>query len=155
MIKITLSPEQSEYSAENAVEVVRIEVQGGPSVLYSDSIGAGALVNVSWVCTAAEYESLVETVNIDLNRGSDKFLIDLILEGPYPVEYEAQFVPYTFMLAKQEGQTYFVVAQLEVSPNEHDPDYDEIVVDIYPDNPSNLFNLLERLVNVLMPDALT
>lgn len=155
--RLEIVPDQTGYSVEEPSDTVRIATAGGSSANYRDMIGASSLVSITWICDPDEYEELVEFYKVTLKKGALPFLIDLVIDEPFPSEYEATFIPNTFTLSSVKGLTYTVTAQLEAAYQEPNEVYDNFIVDQYGGNEeeTTFVNLLERLVNVLLPGAVT
>lgn len=111
MAKLNIPPDSEGYGAVWGDEVLATQVEGGPARYRQVFIGAPGTVPVTWKCNAAEYDTLCAFY--ETNKALP-FQIDLIWKTSAPVERNAHFVPGTFKLASQSGQTYIVQAELEV-----------------------------------------
>lgn len=114
--KLALTPDSSGYSAKFGNEVLSAKLAGGRSRRRRDIIGASHNVSVEWIMTPDEY-SYLKLFYAERQNGALPFLMDLILDGPFPLEYEVSLVEDTFKLASQAGATYIVTAELEVVPS--------------------------------------
>jgi len=114
--KLTFQPERAGYAIQHAPETVGVKLEGGLSRIRKDIIDGAELVNVQWRLSGSDYNSFWLFIKQDLNNGADRFSIDLFLKTNTLLEYTAQFVPGTLRLQQQRGDSYTVVAQLEVLP---------------------------------------
>lgn len=91
-------------------------------------IGAVVQVNVQWKITHAEYGYLVVFHRAHLKRGRQPFLIDLLIDGSIPAEYQALWVSGPPDITGYSGQTVTVRATLEVRPPARDAVADAALV---------------------------
>lgn len=106
---------QEGFSATLGAETVAVQLEGGKSRTRRVQLGAAALVNVQWFCTASQYDYLMAFYRARAGHGSLSFTLDLILDRASAAEYSAKFVPGTLGL-EVNGTAYIVSAQLEVIP---------------------------------------
>lgn len=155
--KLMISPTEAEYTAQPGSGVVATKLDGGASRYRADQLGAAALVTVGWTLSAWQYQYLMAFFRSATERGSEPFLIDLIMDNAAMQEYTAHFVPESFALTGRAGEAYLVGAQLEVIPLDEDEEFDEGVVvsyDEYGEDAPLVYADLEALVNEHLPEAL-
>jgi len=114
--KLTYAPERAGYAIQHAPETVGVKLEGGLSRVRKDIIDGAELVNVQWRLNGTDYNAFWLFIKQNLNNGADRFSIDLFLKTNTLLEYTAQFVPGTLRLQQQRGDSYTLVAQLEVLP---------------------------------------
>lgn len=116
---LALSPDQANYtSAPNSANpgVVSTQLDGGASRFRADQLGTSLVYTIQWTCNKKNYNYLMAFWRTAVNFGADPFTIDLILDSGDLQTYEAHFVPGTFGLTGQSGETYIVAASIEVLP---------------------------------------
>ncbi len=118
--KLMLPPDQAQYAAAPAATSVSTKLDGGASRFRADQLGAAFELIVQWTMSAENFDYLIAFYRTAINYGADPFLIDLLLDSGDMQEYTAHFMPETFGLTGQMGETFVVGAKLEVVPN---PDY--------------------------------
>lgn len=118
LTKFTIPPEATGYSMEDPNEVIAIKLDGGASRYRRDKLGGTSKVSVKWSFDREEYRYFRAFYRSLLGRGSQPFLIDLVIDLPDPIEHKAYFVPGTVRLQEQRGHYYGVTAELEAYPTE-------------------------------------
>ena len=85
-----------------------------------------------------------------------KFLWRLITDSAEAQDHECQFVADSWSVGERNGVAYTVSFQVRVKPlNNGDLTFDQQIVDLWESgNPLEMLNLLEKLVNETMPNAL-
>lgn len=141
--KLTLRPEQATYAVGAPTGIVTTELDGGFSRSRRDIISSASIIDCTWFLNLDQFQYMKAFFNTRTNRGIDPFLIDLLLDQPYLVEYEAKFVPDSFKMVDPLGLSRKITAQLEVIPID-DPELDDVTIIFYEDN---MFNSLEQLAN--------
>lgn len=154
---LDLTPSQDGYSMADAASSVASDLKGGLSRTRRDLLDASYSVDLSWKLNRARYDVL--RAFHDAHRGVP-FLMDLVADSPFLTRHTVTFVTGSFQLASVEGATYVVNASLEVIPIPPDAETDETIIflfETYGGDPGTdaLTNMLERLVNVVMPDYMT
>lgn len=155
MHKLMIVPDSDGYSSTDGTEWVGSRLDGGSGRFRRDKIGAAKSVNVKWTLNPSLYQyfrSFYSTV------GSATFLCDLLSEdGSGPAEHECVFMPGSVTLPTQVGLTYIQQAQLEVKPLARDTELDQEILVAYEEMefPELGFTMLEHLVNVSMPEAMS
>ena len=155
MLKLVVPPDQAGYSVLDGTEVLRQQLDGGMGRYRVDILNATRTVNCKWTVGPYDYQYLRSFYNV-VNATAATFLIDLYLDAPVLTEHEAKFLPGTMQLAENKGMSFTVSCQMEVTPidtSEFDAAFIELLA-IYGSrqNVSEILNLLEKLVNVDLPE---
>lgn len=83
------------------------------------------------------------------------FLWRLIVDDTEMTTYVCQFVAGSLRLNERDGKVYSVSFGLRLKPNNTGTDFDETIIGLWESgDPRKLLNLLEKLVNEDLPDAL-
>lgn len=114
MAHLYITFQEKGYTFQDAAEVRREPVEGGPARSRRDLIDSTSIVNVSAILTAEEYEYLMAFYRRSTEHGSLSFTVDLVTNKRTPVTVTAYFVPDTLSLVRKNGATYEVTARLEV-----------------------------------------
>lgn len=115
---LLLPPDQSGYAAKFGHTVVSTALDGGASRYRADQQGASFTVDVHWTLDKRNYEYICAFYRTAIAFGSQPFLLPLYLDSTdLLVPYTVHFVPDTFGLISQTGQTFVVGATLEVLPD--------------------------------------
>lgn len=117
---LLLPPDQANYASPFGHTAVSTLLDGGASRFRADQLGGAFFVTVQWTLSKKNYNYLTAFYRTSTAAGSLPFLIGLILDSGDIQTYTAHFVPDSFALTSQSGQTYIVGATLEVLP---DPSY--------------------------------
>lgn len=156
MDKLLLKPQKSSYAVQPPEdEVIRQQLQGGAGFYRADILGGTSLVDVSFSTDAKGHQYLWAFFRASTGRGSEPFLIDLILETPDFVESTAHFIPGSLRLTSTDGITYNNSCQLEVEATEEDEEFDAAVVLLYEvagGDPMGYLDLLRQIVET-WPEA--
>lgn len=162
MYKIAINPDAANYTTKDGKEVVAVQLDGGAGRYRRDIIGATSLVTAQWTVDAYGFQYLRAFFNTGTKKGSLPFKADLLLDqGGVLTEHICYFVPETFSLSQQQGNGYIVVANLEVKPLPVDEVADDGILLFYgteiitTEDATEFFNLLEHLVEVDLPGAVT
>lgn len=156
MEKLQLRPDTQGYSVQDGEDVIAIELDGGAGRYIRDKWGSTSRVSVTWTLLPAQHQYLRAFYNTTIQKGALPFLCDLILDDPTPVEHVCRIVPKTMTLGSQQGFAYISSCTLEVEPIAIDSELDETLVMLYGeygDGAYDILNLLEKLVNVDLPDT--
>jgi len=128
--KLDLVPD-SAYSVTAPQAATYVRLGGGSGKIRLDQIGAACQFRVSWILDASQYQYFTSFWRV-LNRGSEKFLIDLLFDSPALEEYEVLLVPGSLSLDSARGTAYVVSATLEGARTSlDDPEFDASIVDLY------------------------
>lgn len=112
--KLFITPDSDSYSVVDGKEVLGVQLDGGAGRYRRDIVGASSTITVKWTTDAEGYLTLRDFYD-STGKGANPFLIDLIWEAPELTEHQAHFIPGSFKLDGQEGRTYIVSAELEVT----------------------------------------
>lgn len=126
-MKLHLTPESSAYSVSRKPEVLSVELDGGAARYRQDILNSAFMVDVTFILNPEEYEYLMAFFRGACYHGSEVFQIDLLLDTPDFVEYDAHWEKGRMpVLTSQQGLAYTVSARLEVlkpfNPTEADDD---------------------------------
>jgi hypothetical protein len=113
--KLTIPPDQDNYSVIEFENVVSVKLDGGSSRFRLDKTSSIGKATVQWTVNEENYRYLRDFYRLTKN-GALTFLIDLLYDTPYLTELEAKFVPDSFKLARQQGKSFTVTAELEIKP---------------------------------------
>jgi hypothetical protein len=114
---LLLPPDQASYAFTPVASSVATQLDGGASRFRADQLGAAIVFTVQWTLDAFNYAYLLAFFRTAITYGSDPFSLDLILDSGVPQTYTCHFMPGTFNLVSQSGNTYIVGATLEILPN--------------------------------------
>lgn len=79
----------------------------------------------------------------------------LIVDDTEMTTYVCQFIAGSLRVNERDGKVYSVSFGIRIKPNNTGNDFDETIVALWNDgDPRKLLNLLEKLVNEDLPDAL-
>jgi hypothetical protein len=116
--KIPFLPEQNSYGAVYSQDAIGVKLAGGGMRLRADQIGACSEISASWLLDPADETDFQSFWQFSTNRGTLPFLADLILDGPWPMQYMVRMVPGTYKVNQVKGLSLRVSMDLEVEPNE-------------------------------------
>lgn len=151
MNKLAYCIRQSGYAVEHGNNVIQQQLDGGPCRYRRDIRGNSHLVNSSWITRKKGYQYLVAFFNVWQRNPNQPFLASLIIDDAELQEYEC-FFKSGFRLDAKEGGIYTCSATLEVKAKLRNDAFDDTLVALGSD--SNIFEPLEELVNVNLPNAL-
>lgn len=157
LTKFAYPPESSGYTTEDPAEVIAIKLDGGASRYRRDKIGSTSRVSVRWVFDPTQYRYFRAFYHSLLGRGSEPFLIDLVLDYAEPTEHKAYFVPGTVRLSEQRGHYYGVTVELEAYPTEVDTELEigyVYMINNFGDNWAYYEDQLNTIVNTSWPEVL-
>lgn len=117
---LLLPPDQANYTHKFGDQIIATQLDGGASRFRRDQLGAAFQLEVQWTCNDKNYDYVTAFYRTSINFGSDPFTCSLILDQHGLQSYTCHFLPGTFRLDSQQGQTYVLRATLEVLP---DPSY--------------------------------
>lgn len=157
LTKFIYPPESSGYTTEDPAEVITTKLDGGASRYRRDKIGSTSRVSVRWVFDPIQYRYFRAFYHSFLGRGSEPFLIDLVLDYAEPTEHKSYFVPGTVRLAEQKGHYYGVTAELEAYPTEVDTEVEidyVYLINEFGDSWPYGEDQLNIIVNTMWPEVL-
>ncbi|ENV34563.1 hypothetical protein [Acinetobacter gerneri] len=146
---------QSGYSVGYKSGVISQELDGGAPRYRRNIKNAYHTVNVQWVVQESGFQYLDALYNVWCENPNEFFYAPLKVNGPEYKNYESYFVEDSFQLNSVEGLVFTCTAQLRVKPIV-DSELNKIIVESGSQgiDLSDLFNPLEKLVNVDLPNAL-
>lgn len=110
-------PDSSNYDANTGLDTVAVQLEGGAGRYRSDYLGTTFIIDVQWSLETTEFDTLFSFYYTTIKRGSIPFNINLLVQSSTLTAYVAFIIPGSFKLASQAGNSYIVVAKLEVKPN--------------------------------------
>jgi hypothetical protein len=156
MEKLYETPHNSGYAVSTGEDSISAKFSGGLSRKRRTMENAPLRVAVSWNCTYDLYNYL-KAFYEKINKGVDKFKIDLVIDYLEREEYTCQLEGTNFDTASFVGNSCVVSWTLEVLPNDRDLDYDASVLEVfemYGRHGGYIANLLDYLVNQHIPSRL-
>lgn len=114
---LLLPPDQNGYKADYGLTGISTRLDGGASRFRADQLGAAFSLAVQWTCNKKNFEYLSAFYRTAVNYGALPFTLSLLLDAGIMQAYTAHFLPGTFSLDQQFGNTYVVSAKLEVLPD--------------------------------------
>ena len=149
--KLELIPDQTGYKYGPDGSSITTKLDGGLSKSRLDHANSSAIVNCIWRLKDYNYQYLNAFYKAQTQKGSNPFLIDLLIDQPFIEEYEAKFVPDSWQpIESTAGLTFEVNAELEVVPV-FDEEFAQGIVDTYtPEGYAYLHNL-EELIHIYLP----
>lgn len=117
---LLLPPDQSNYQATPNPTALSTQLDGGASRFRADKLGAAITLTVQWTMNRKNYEYLTAFYRTAINFGADPFILGLFIDSGGIQNYTCHFLPGTFQLYSQAGQTWIVQAIIEAAS---DPSY--------------------------------
>jgi hypothetical protein len=131
---LQLPPDQASYAFTPSASSVATQLDGGASRFRADQLGAAIVLTVQWTLNAFNFDYLMAFYRTAITYGSDPFTISLILDSDAPQAYTAHFMPGTFNLISQSGNTYIVGGTIEAIPNSAYASGDAAIIAAGPQN---------------------
>ena len=155
MHKLLYCTTQSGYSAQIGDGVISQELDGGAPRFKRALKGTYHSASVRWVVKDAGYQYLMAFYRVWARNPNQRFLAKLCIDSPEVEDYQCYFSG-SPSLESKEGPIYTVTAELRVKPLNIDPNLDDLIVTVATEGVdlAELFNPLDHLVNVALPDAL-
>lgn len=121
-----LLPDSAGYTVEDAVDPTIAQLlDGGSPRIRAAHAGNAKLVSCQWTLGTADNDAIWAFYRTGTALGGNPFYIALYgVDGSELTTYLAWFVPRTFKLMKQEGNTYVIGCQMYVLPNIINPSAD-------------------------------
>lgn len=154
LLKFNYIPLQSGYGAETDSGVITQQLDGGPPRfrrVSSNNIGS---VSCSFNFDELGYQYVMAFYRIWMRTPSKPFIVEMLLDDPEVKDYRCWFVPNSVKLNSVNGLRYKVSVQFFVESERHDPEQDELIVDLVNRGEDKIFNPLDHYANVEMPDHL-
>ena len=155
MNNFALCPLQSGYRPEVANNLLEQELMGGFSRQRVQFVN-----NVHTVATSVLLEDKGKQQYFwafwrSHQTNPRPFLWRLMVDDTEMTTYVCQFVAGSLQIGERDGKVYSVSFNLRLKPNNTGKEFDQEIIDIWNNgDPSKLLNLLEKLVNEDLPDAL-
>lgn len=125
ILHLRFCPLQAGYGAQFGSGIISTELPGGLPWSRLDTTGNVHNVSATWVLGPDDYCEFMGFVRNWENSGGDPFSIDLRLETPEALAYEAMFQPGSVALQSVNGNVFTVAGTLLVMPLFIDPCTDE------------------------------
>ena len=113
---LPLLPDKSSYSYQKTSGVITIALDGGKSRSRLDQFGGTSVVSCEWVLDKFEFDFFMAFYVAVAGKGTTTFQTALILDTPDAQHYDCTFVPDTLRSSSPGSESFFVSAELEVSP---------------------------------------
>jgi hypothetical protein len=114
MPTLDFAPDEDAYSFSEPDDFLYVATAGGFPRTRADIINSNKIVGVQWTCSAAMYDYLCAFNAANIVNDSEPFNVPLFIDEVETKLYVCRFVPESFKLVQQEGETYTVSAALEV-----------------------------------------
>jgi hypothetical protein len=116
--KLPFLAEQDGYSGEFSHDAIGVKLAGGAMRIRADFTGAAQSARISLLLNQqSDYAVFMSFWAFDTRRGTLPFLVDLILESAFPMQYMCRMVPGTFKMNKVEGHSRRVSMEVEAEQN--------------------------------------
>lgn len=154
--KMRLCPAQASYNLSMPQDEIVGTTAGGAPRTRLDMIGGWLTANISFIVSPEDYNYFWVFYRSAIKFGSMPFLIDLKTDRSECEEHTVRFVPNSVVpISSVNGRVITITAQIYVKPIPHDSAFDEAWLawdEAFGDVFKYDFDLLERLVNLTMPD---
>lgn len=155
MNNFALCPLQRGYTPNPANNLLEQELMGGFARQRVQFINNVHTVTVSVLLDEKIKQQYFWAFWKNHQRNPRPFLWRLIVDETSVTTYVCQFVADSLQLGERDGKVYSVSFGLRLKPNNTGTDFDESIIDLWESgDPRKLLNLLEKLVNEDLPDAL-
>jgi hypothetical protein len=114
MPTLDFAPDEDAYSFSEPDDFLYVATAGGLPRTRADIINSNKIVGVQWTCSAAMYDYLCAFNAANIVNGCEPFNVPMFIDEVETKLYVCRFVPESFKLVQQEGETYTVSAALEV-----------------------------------------
>ncbi len=116
--KLPFLSEQDGYNGEFSQDAVGVKLAGGAMRIRADFTGAASQVKLSFLLNQqSEYAQFMSFWNFETRRGTLPFLVDVILESPFPMQHMCRMIPGSLRMSKVEGHSRRVTMDVEVEQN--------------------------------------
>lgn len=154
LLKFAYVPLQAGYACEIDSGVISQQLDGGAPRFRRVAKNNVGSVSCSFKLDELGYQYVMAFYRIWCRVPSRPFLIEMFLDDPEIKDYTCWFVPNSVKLTSKNGLIYNVSAQLIVENQRIDSNQDDVIVAIVNESATDIFNPLEHLANVALPDAL-
>lgn len=152
-LKFKFIPLQAGYSGEVDSGVIQQKLDGGAPRFRRASKNNANSVNCSWKLDELGYQYCMAFYRKWMRNPAQSFLIEMFLDDPIVQNYECWFVPNSLKLNSKNGPIYNVSAQFTVKPKKISESFDDEIIDIVNNDRNKLFNPMDKLANVDLPNA--
>lgn len=155
MNNFALCPLQAGYTPKVANNLLEQELMGGFARQRLQFVNNVHTVNPSVMLNDALKEQYFWAFwDSHTEHNPRPFLWRLIIKGKAQV-YSCQFIAGSLNENERSGKVYSVSFGLRIKPKPSNQEFDQTIIDIWNDgDPRKMLNLLEKLVNEDLPDAL-
>ena len=154
LLKFKYVPLQAGYSGEVDSGVISQQLDGGAPRFRRVSSNNVSSVSCSFKFDELGYQYMMAFYRIWCRAPSKPFHIEMFLDDPVVSDYKVWFVPNSVKLTSKNGLIYNVSVQLIVEASAVNTLLDDKIVEIVNGDAADMFNPLEKVVNVTLPKAL-
>lgn len=152
-LQLAYCPRQSGYSVQRGSTVISQALDGGLPRNRKDIKRASHTVQVNWVVKKGGFEYLNAFYNVWSDNPSLPFKALLKIDSGRMEEYECYFadgMPPELMSI--DGPIYNISAMFTVKALPRVRDWEDLVIELKQEDAYDFTNLLEHIVNVVMPE---
>ena len=155
MNNFALCPLQRGYSPEVANNLLEQALMGGFARQRMQFVNNVHTVTASVMLDGQQKQQYFWAFWRNHQTNPRPFLWRLIVDDVEATTYVCQFVAGSLRINDRDGKIYSVSFGLRLKPNTTGKDFDETIINLWESgNPFLLFQLLEKLVNEDLPDAI-
>ena len=155
MNNFALCPLQRGYTPEVANNLLEQALAGGFARQRIQFVNNVHTVNASVLLDDKSKQQYFWAFWRSHQKNPRPWLWRLIVDDTEMTTYVCQFIAGSLRVNERDGKVYSVSFGLRLKPNNTGNDFDETIVALWNDgDPRKLLNLLEKLVNEDLPDAL-
>lgn len=143
-------PDATGYQLTAGNEIRATSIPGGLPRIRRDFDGAPSQTTVQWSLNPTTYNVAMAFWRAACKKGSQPFQCLLVVDSAALAWYVCQFVPATFGLTSQKGNSYVLGATLMVQSTLADSDLDSSLLatyGVYGDTTSNVLISIAELAN--------
>ena len=155
MNNFALCPLQRGYTPEPANNLLEQTLMGGFARQRVQFVNNVHTVTVSVLLSEKIKQQYFWAFWNSHQKNPRPFLWRLIVDETSVATYVCQFIAGSIQIGERDGKAYSVSFGLRLKPNNTSNDFDQTIIDLWESgDPRKLLNLLEKLVNEDLPDAL-
>ena len=155
MNNFALCPLQRGYTPEPANNLLEQALMGGFARQRVQFVNNVHTVTVSVLLSEKIKQQYFWAFWKSHQKNPRPFLWRLIVDETSVATYVCQFIADSIQVGERDGKVYSVSFGLRLKPNNTSNDFDQTIIDLWESgDPRKLLNLLEKLVNEDLPDAL-
>lgn len=147
-------PLQAGYTAEADCGVTTQQLENGPPRFRKVSSNNISTVACSFNFDELGYQYCMAFYRIWMRTPSKPFLVEMFIDDPEVKKYHCWFVPNSVKLTGMNGLRYKVSVQFFVESEWRDPSRDDVIVGLVNKDQAEIFNPLDKLANIDMPENL-